>query len=356
MPKNSILKRVITIIGIAALAISAGAAAAGLTMNSFVDSLSVPSVGVSVQNRLVTATGSAKAGDAARSSLAIYKKRTAAGSGLDKALLPSDQVGAGLIITSDGWIAFPASLLSGRDPLVAVFADRTFVPLDLSKAVRDDATGLAYLKTGGQRLAVASFGGAGGARVSDPVFIAGLSEVTPTSIVALRRLAVSAKLDYVESSERLARRIAIDKQGIAGAPLVDMNGAVVGICMGDATAVPAPFVTDILRGLFRDGKITRPSAGLRFVSLDGLPSATEAGLPESGALVTGGGKFLAVAKGSAAEAAHLAEGDVIVAIEHDRINDEVTLAERLQDYPPGEQVEITLLRGGRQMKAAVTLK
>lgn len=63
-----------------------------------------------------------------------------------------------------------------------------------------------------------------------------------------------------------------------------------------------------------------------------------------------------LSKGSAAELAGLRDADVITMVERDRINNEATLSERLQDYVPGAKVEITVLRDGATLKLSLTLK
>jgi 2-alkenal reductase len=222
--------------------------------------------------------------------------------------------------------------------------------------VRDEATGIAFVKTSAERLNVASFGDDAVLQPADPVFLADAASVKTASVLAARRLAVVTRNDYLESTERLGRRLIIDQSGLPGAPAVNANGEVIGIAGGDGTIVPASFVVSVLRDLFKDGKITRPQAGARFISLDGLPNAQAAGYPSTGALLTGGGKYPAVTKGSAAEAAGLREGDVIVAVERDRINGDETLSERLQDYAPGAKVSLTVLRAGKELKVTMTLK
>jgi S1-C subfamily serine protease len=355
MKKDNILKQIIFAVGVVALAVSAGAAAAAILVNSLIGSVSTPMATVAAQARPSIIVNGTKVSESVRSAVSIYKKRNGT-SPLDKVLLPADEAGAGAVLTADGWIVTAASVVSGTAPLTAVFADKTTATVDPAKAVRDDATGLAFIKTEGQRLTVASFGDDAALHASDPVFFSDSSSVSTAAALAPRRLPVSAKADYVESTEKLARRIITDKTGLAGAPAVDASGLVVGVSLGDGTAVPATFITQVMRSLFRDGKVSRPRVGLHFVSLDGLPNAKDAGLATTGALVTGGGKYAAVAKGSAAEAAGILDGDVIIAVEHDRINEEAGLSERLQDYVPGARVELTVVRSGGQKKISLTLK
>ena len=340
------------------MAFAAGAAGAALVANAVIGSFSSLSSSfgatpVAVQR--VTKTDTTKVGLAAESTVVLYKKK-AGTLPLDKIFLPSDEVGGGVVLTSDGWIITSSAALAGRGQFTAVFADKTAVDLDPTKVVRDDATGLAFIKTDAQDLAVASFGDDTVLQPADPVFSVSPNAVITAAVLAPRMLPVQVKTDYVESTERLNRRIIIDHSGLAGAAVVDGSGNLVGVDMGDGSVVPESFITEVLRELFKSGKIIRPTVGAHFISLDDLPNARDVGLATSGALITGGGKYRATEKGSAAEAAGLKEGDVITFVEHDRINDEVTFAERLQDYAPGANIELTVIRGGKEIKLSLMLK
>jgi|GEM_PF-3012114 len=357
-PENIIrIKKTVFMIGVVAMALAAGAAGAALVANAVIGSLSFSSslgaAPVAVQRAAKSDT--TKVGLAEKGTVALYKNRTGA-TPLDKIFLPADRVGVGVVLTSDGWIVVPSADLLGHNELAAVFADKTSLSLDPSKAVRDDATGLSFVKIAARDLSVASFGDDTVLQSTDPVFSVGPDAVVSAAVLAQRSLPIQVKIDYVESTQQLGRRITIDRSGSAGAAVVNGSGDMVGLDMGDGTVVPASFITEVLRELFKSGKIVRPNVGAHFVSLDNLPDARDAGLAVSGALVTGGGKYRATEKGSAAETAGLKEGDVITFVEHDRINNEVTLAERLQDYAPGAQIQLTVVRAGKEIKLPLTLK
>lgn len=356
LENTSRIKRIAFFSGTVVLALVAGAAGAAVVGSALMNSFSVsPGFVVSTVSRPAAKTDVTKVGEAAKSSIFLYKKQ-AGTSALDKAYLPSEAMGGGVVLTSDGWVVTASATLAGRDTLVAVFSDKTSLVVDPAKAVRDEATGLAFIKLEAQRLAVASFGDDTTVRAADPVFSVGPQSIVAASVLAPRVLPVRTKIEYVESTDRLGRRMIMDRSGLVGAPVVDASGEVVGIDMGDGVAVPASFVTGVLREIFKSGNIIRPVFGARFISLDNLPNVLGAGFLESGALLTGGAKYRAIEKGSAAEAAGLKEGDVITFVEHDRINDKETLAERLQDYAPGAKIELTVSRAGKDIKLPLTLK
>jgi serine protease Do len=348
-------KQWLLILGTVAMAFAAGLAGAAMIADYVSGSLAVSSGTVTVPVRSAAKIDATKVSSSARAAVIFYKKHSGTAV-LDKVFLPADAVGGGLVLTADGWLVSSSTVLAGRDPLVVVFSDKTTVTVDPTQAVNDPATGVAYIKCAAQHLTVAIFGDDTTLQPADPVFSVSDNAIVSATVLAPRQLPIVTRTDYVETSEKMGRRIIMSRSGLVGSMVVDAGGNAVGLDMGDGTAVPETFAVGVLRDLFKDGKIVRPHVGVRFVSLDNLPNAHDAGLNASGALVTGDGKFRAVEKGSPAEVAGLREGDVITLMERDRINDEETLSERLQDYAPGATVELTVVRAGSSIKIPLVIK
>jgi len=63
-----------------------------------------------------------------------------------------------------------------------------------------------------------------------------------------------------------------------------------------------------------------------------------------------GAKVTDVTKGSAADKAGLKEGDIIVGINADEINEETDLVELIAKYKPDESVDVLVLRDGKEQK------
>lgn len=350
MPNKSLLN----ILLMTAAGIAAGAAAAALIVSSMAGSYQAPAV-ISQPIARMPAVNLTKVSNAMKSAVTFYKTRTGA-SPLDKVFLPADEVGGGVVLTSDGWLASTSEVFAGHDELVAVFSDRTSQPVVVSKVIRDGATGLVFVKVNAQHLPVAVFGDNVSLSAGDSLYGVGLRSVQAVSVMAPRELSVQSKNDYVESTETLGRRIVLSQAVLVGAPLVNGSGETVGFGTSGSFAVPARYLTNILRSVFKDGKVVRPLSGIHYVSVDNLVVGKIPGYPETGAVVTGGGKLKALEKGSAGEAAGLMEGDVIVDVEYDRINGEATLGERLQDYAPGAKVQLSIVRNGGKLKVPLTLK
>ncbi len=334
-------------------AVAAGVAGASLVAREIAGTL-IPSAPAPLPERAAPPKVNLdRVTESMRSTVSFYRARAGDGSVLDAALLPADRVGSGLILTSDGWLMTAASVLSVREPLVIAFADRTVTKVDASKAVRDTATGLVFVRVEATRLPVSPFGDDVALRAGELVYAAYPTEVRTVTVTSRYAIPAQNKNDLLESTEILARRMLIDAQLQSGSVIVNGRGDVVGMVTRDGEAVPASFVTGILKNIFRGGKALRPRAGMRYVSNDLVLGAPP---PSTGALITGAGRVRAVERGSAAESAGLREGDVIIAVERDRVDADGTLAEILNQYAPGAIVELNVLRAGEEKKISLTLK
>ena len=166
--------------------------------------------------------------------------------------------------------------------------------------------------------------------------------------------------------------------GNSGGPLLDSNGRLIGIntaslgagvSAGVGFAVPIGLARPSIEQLIEFGQVQRAILGISY--LERAPTAAEAergGLPkiEKGIVV------LEVPKGSPAEAAGMLAvqkpanpkdplarptiGDVIVGINKDEIKDPLDLSNVLSKYKPGDQVDVTVLRGPEQSQKKLKLK
>lgn len=68
-----------------------------------------------------------------------------------------------------------------------------------------------------------------------------------------------------------------------------------------------------------------------------------------------GALVIEVAPRSPAAEAELKQGDIILAVDGARVTEDHPLDERIGNYDPGEQIELTILRDGRRITAEVEL-
>jgi len=144
--------------------------------------------------------------------------------------------------------------------------------------------------------------------------------------------------------------------GNSGGPLFNLRGEVVGINtaivspqigQGIGFAVPVNLAKAILPQLREKGKVTRGFMGVSVQDLNpDLRQAFGLGADVKGALVQN-----TVARGPAAKAG-LEAGDVVVAINGKPVESSGTLTRTVSLVPPGETVNVTVLRKGERKEFA----
>jgi len=106
--------------------------------------------------------------------------------------------------------------------------------------------------------------------------------------------------------------------------------------------------------------LTRPYIGIRYEPID-LQLKTDKHLSvDAGALIgpgtdASGATLPAITPGSPAEKAGLKDGDVVVKIQDQTIDQEHPLDAVLAEYAPGQTIDVHILRGGSSLVIKVTL-
>jgi serine protease Do len=145
--------------------------------------------------------------------------------------------------------------------------------------------------------------------------------------------------------------------GNSGGPLVNVDGKVVGVntsiystsgsSSGIGFAIPANIVKAVADEVVRTGKFDRGLLGIEPRDLKPY-EGKDLNLPD-------GGAFIATDPQSAAAKSGLRKGDVITAIDGQRIRNEVDLRVALYEKSPNDKVEVTYVREGKQNTAQVVL-
>lgn len=214
---------------------------------------------------------------------------------------------------------------------------------------RDEANDLALVRVDAE-LTPLAVGDSHGVRAGAMVFAIGNpwgQRGTLTSGVVFGRGGAGTEMgtpvaDVIRADIRLA-------PGNSGGPLVDASGRLLGInamiAGGMGVAIPVHAVQAFVAAL-EPGEPGRLGVTLQAVA---IPE----GIAASFALETEGLMFTGIEPGSAAEVAGLLPGDVLLAIgETDRGARRV--ARRLQRLRAGKPVELSLLRGGKVVRATAT--
>ena len=133
----------------------------------------------------------------------------------------------------------------------------------------------------------------------------------------------------------------INSQILAGGPA----GGNIGI----GFAIPSNMAKSVMEQLLKDGRVRRGMLGINIQNLTG-DTAEALGVEEtSGVLVSN------VRAGSAAEKAGIKRGDVITAINGEKIEDSNTLRNKVAGTLPGTEIKLTVLRKGQELELVATL-
>ena len=144
--------------------------------------------------------------------------------------------------------------------------------------------------------------------------------------------------------------------GNSGGPLVTLSGEVVGIntlgiidAQGLFFAVPSQTVKRVAQELISEGAVDYPYLGLQLTPLDEATALRWALSVMEGFYVSG------VVPGSPSEAVGMQVGDIVTAIDLERVGGETTMVGALFQYKPGDTVQLTVQRGLVTMRVDITL-
>jgi S1-C subfamily serine protease len=265
--------------------------------------------------------------------------------------------GSGVLFTPDGYLLTNSHVVHGAARLAASLTDgRT---LEAALVGDDPATDLAVLRLAGSGLPHAAFGSSRSLRVGQLVVAIGnplgfQATVTAGIVSALGRTLRGASGRLIES---VIQTDAPLNPGNSGGPLVDGQGRVVGIntamiggAQGICFAIGVDTAVDVVARLMRDGRVRRSKLGLagQTTPLDPRLAARLRRQPASAVLVA------EVQAGSAAQAAGLAAGDLLLSFDGELTASVDDLHRLLTAERAGRPCAAEVLRQGRIETLTVT--
>jgi S1-C subfamily serine protease len=266
--------------------------------------------------------------------------------------------GTGFIISSDGQIATNAHVVADASKIEVKFADGSTAPATVLGVDRtDDLAVIQVDKTG---LTALPLGTSADLRIGEPVVAIGNAlDLTggPTATEGI----VSALDRTIDTSdgEHLTHLVQTDaaiNPGNSGGPLLTLDGKVVGINSAgsqDAQNIGFAIAIDTARPIveqLQQGKtITTAYLGVSTTPLDAAVAA------RSGAGIDHGLLIVDVAGNSAASAAGLQPGDVIVSINGTATDDNTPLGDEIRAAGAGQVVHLKIFRNGKTVDVDATL-
>ena len=270
--------------------------------------------------------------------------------------------GSGFVLDEEGYILTNEHVVDGASSVEVSFAEEEGVRAELVGA--DASSDLALLKVDPEDAELTPIPLADSAQVEvgDPVVAIGnpfgLERTVTTGIVSALQRSIGAPNGF--SIDQVIQTDAAINPGNSGGPLLDAQGAVIGINSQIATngsnsnsgvgfAVPVNEAKRVIPELKEDGDVERAYLGVSTGEVTEAAARRAERSSNDGALVG------VVTPGGPAAEAGLRAGDVIVRVDGQAIAEPGDVARVIGARKPGDSVEIEYLRGAERESLDVRL-
>lgn len=264
--------------------------------------------------------------------------------------------GSGFVVSNDGYVVTNNHVIENATRIEVSFEDGS--SYDARLIGTDSRTDLALLKIDSDdEFPFVEFAekdvriGDWVVAVGNPFGLGGT--VTAGIVSALGRDIGSGPYDdYLQIDASINR-------GNSGGPAFNLNGRVIGVntaiyspsggSVGIGFAIPSSVVQEVVAELREDGVVTRGWLGV------GIQNITDDIAESLGLEEAGGALVSSVAAGSPAEDAGIREGDAILRVNGESIEDSKGLARRIASLDPDDEVILDIVRDGDEREISVTL-
>lgn len=269
--------------------------------------------------------------------------------------------GSGVILSTDGYIVTNNHVVEGSDNITVILNDkRTF---EAQLIGTDPTTDLALLKIDAKELPTLPIGNSDNLKIGEWVLAVGNPFNLTSTVTAGIVSAKARSINILNSDMRIESFIQTDaavNPGNSGGALVSTNGELVGIntaiasqtgsYSGYSFAIPVSIMSKVVADLKQYGVVQRALLGISISDIN-AEFAKEKNLD-----VLDGVYVAAVNPNSAAYDAGIQENDVIIKANGQKVKSVSELQEQIGRLRPGDKVDVTVLRNGKEKDFNVTLK
>src|SRR6266853_1260767 len=290
--------------------------------------------------------------------------------------VPVEGAGSGFVIDTKGYILTNNHVVEGAQTIEVVLGDQSRYPAKVVGVDPRNDVALIKIEPKNKPLVALPLGDSSTIQVGQKVLAIGnpfgfQSTLTTGVISALGRTVQTSQTTFIDQAIQTDAAI---NRGNSGGPLINSHGEVIGInsaiytpsgtTTGIGFAIPINTAKNIANDLMTDGRVHQAFLGVVTVPVGGwlgealdLPvkegllveSATKGG-PAAAAGIQGGNR---VAEAGMRKIA--IGGDVIVAIDSQKVVSQLDVNLVLNRKRPGDNVTVTLYRGGKKMDVPVKL-
>jgi serine protease Do len=270
--------------------------------------------------------------------------------------------GSGVIISNDGYIITNNHVIDRADVVEVTLNDRRVFEADI--VGRDPGTDIALLKIREKEkdLPWIRYGNSDDLRLGEWVLAIGNPFNLTSTVTAGIVSAKGRSLNLLEGDYRIESFIQTDaalNMGNSGGALVNTRAELVGITTaiispsgayaGNSFAVPVTIVKKVVDDLKEFGAVQRAIIGVNITDVTAEIAKEYKLSSVKGVFISG------LVAGGAAEEAGVKPNDVIVRINNREIASSGQLQEEIGRYRPGDKVNVTVVRDGRERVVPVTL-
>lgn len=266
-------------------------------------------------------------------------------------------LGSGFFVSSDGYIVTNNHVVADADVIRVTMDDKYGKTRNFTAKLigADEETDLALLKVEGTNLPFLAFGNSAALKVGEWVLAIGNPfgldhTVTAGILSAIGRNIHSGPFDNFLQTD------ASINPGNSGGPLLNMSGQVIGINtaitasgQGIGFAIPSDMAAKIIDQIKNGKKVSRGWIGVTIQDIDENASKALGLADSNGALV---GRVL---ENEPAAKAGVQDGDVIIAVDNEKVSNSAELLRAIADKKPGSTASLTIWRNGKTMTLNVTL-
>lgn len=274
--------------------------------------------------------------------------------------------GSGVIISEDGYIVSNNHVIEGADEVKITTNDGASYQAKVIGT--DPATDIALLKIDAQGLPVMEFGNSDDLRLGEWVLAVGnpygLTSTVTQGIISAKGRSVGAQRNSKLEIESFIQTDAVVNPGNSGGALITLDGRLIGIntmlysptgsYSGYSFAVPSAIVRKVVADIREYGVVQRAMLGIAMgeVTAEWLEKfGKETGIKERGGIYVG-----EVVENGAAEAAGIKKGDVIIALNDQKVNTASEVQETIGRHRPNDVIKVTIKRDGQVKQIDVTLR